>query len=57
MINMIVSLTSLPDLLLLAYKNMRVLCVTSILLNSLMSSSSFLVAFLEFSMYHIICKQ
>ena len=48
MVNGIVSLISLSDLLLLVYRNARDFCVT--LLNSLISSSSFFVAFLSFSM-------
>ena len=56
--NRIVSLTSISDFSLLEYKDARDFCVLisylATLPNSLMSSSSFLVAFLGFSMDNIM---
>ena len=58
MVNGIVPLISLSDFLLFAYRNTRDFCVLNlyfaILLNSLISSSNFLVATLGFSMYRIM---
>ena len=62
-VNEIVSLVSLPDLTSHVYRNTRDFCVLilypAISPNSLISSNSFLVASLEFSVYkyHVICKQ
>ena len=58
MVNGIVSLISLSDLLLLAYKNARHFCILifylATLQNSLMSSGRFLVASSGFSMYRLM---
>ena len=58
MVNVIVSLISISHLTLLVYKTARDFCVLiwhpASLPNSLMSSSSFLVATLEFSMHSIM---
>jgi len=58
LVNNIISLISLPDLLLLVYRNASDFCVLifypAILPDSLVRSSTFLVMPLEFSIYHIM---